>query len=90
MKALIEQNPEINTRDKFRQQIKLAFKTDDKNKERCNWVLEASKEARETLIKKERIYIGWNCCRLQDYIVATKCYKCHSFGHTAKYCKNER
>lgn len=54
MKALIEQNPEINTRDKFRQQIKLAFKTGDKNKERCNWVLEASKEARENPSSKRK------------------------------------
>lgn len=49
-----------------------------------------SKEAREILIKKERIYIGWNCCRVQDYLVATKCYKCHNFGHTAKYCRNDK
>lgn len=90
MKAIIEQNLDSNTKEMFRRQVRLAFKTGDRKKERCNWVLETSKEVREILIKKERIYIGWNCCRVQDYIVATRCYKCHSFGHTAKYCRNDK
>ena len=93
MKALIEQNLETNTKEMFRRQVRLAFKTGDRKKERLsagNWVVETSKEAREILIKKERIYIGWNCYRVQDYLVATRCYKCHNFGHTAKYCRNDK
>ena len=67
MKALIEQNLETNTKEMFRRQVRLAFKTGDRKKERLsagNWVVETSKEAREILIKKERIYIGWNCYRV--------------------------
>lgn len=69
--SLIEQNLDKN-KEKFRQQIKLAFKTGDKNENRHNWVLETSREATDILIKKERFYIGCNCCRIQDYIVATR------------------
>ena len=55
MKALIEQNLETNTKEMFRRQVRLAFKTGDRKKERLsagNWVLETSKEAREILIKR--------------------------------------
>ncbi|XP_061941117.1 uncharacterized protein LOC133667310 [Apis cerana] len=28
--------------------------------------------------------------RVQDYLMAKRCYKCHNFGHTAKYCRNDK
>lgn len=89
LRSIIAQNVDDSLKAKVRQQLKLAFKTGDKNRDRCNIVLEASKEIRDLLIKKERLYIGWSCCRIRDYVVATRCYKCQSFGHTTKYCKAE-
>ncbi|CAL7932991.1 unnamed protein product [Xylocopa violacea] len=78
LQAIIDQNFSEQEKKKYAQQTKIAFKTGNKNnKDSCNIVLETSKEAREILIKKERIYIMWQCCRVQDYIVATRCYKCH-------------
>ena len=38
---------------------RLAFKTGDRTKDCCNWVLEVSKKVRDILINKERLYIGW-------------------------------
>lgn len=88
METIAEQNLNLEEKQLFRRQSKLAFKTGDKKKESCNWVLETSKEVRNMLLKKSELYIGWTRCRLKDYIVATRCYKCQSFGHTSKYCKS--
>lgn len=90
LNAIVEQNANTQNRGTLKQQIKLAFKTGDRKKEKCNWFLEVSKEARDFLITKERLYIGWNCCRIQDYLVATQCYKCQGFGHTAKHCRSDK
>ncbi|CAL7932766.1 unnamed protein product [Xylocopa violacea] len=90
LQAIIDQNFNEQEKKKYAQQTKIAFKTGNKNnKDSCNIVLETSKEAREILIKKERIYIMWQCCRVQDYIVATRCYKCQGYGHTTKHCRSE-
>ncbi|CAL7932859.1 unnamed protein product [Xylocopa violacea] len=90
LQAIIDQNFSEQEKKKYAQQTKIAFKTGNKNnKDSCNIVLETSKEAREILIKKERIYIMWQCCRVQDYIVATRCYKCQGYGHTTKHCRSE-
>lgn len=67
----------------------IAFKSGDKSRDRCNIILEVSKDVRDLLVRKERLYIGWSCCRVRDYVAATRCYKCHGFGHTTKYCKAE-
>ncbi|CAL7932908.1 unnamed protein product [Xylocopa violacea] len=88
IQAILDQNCSEQEKKKYAQQMKIAFKTGNKNnKDSCNIVLETSKEAREILIKKERLYIMWQCCRAQDYIAATRCYKCQAYGHTTKHCR---
>ncbi|CAL7932936.1 unnamed protein product [Xylocopa violacea] len=90
IQAILDQNCSEQEKKKYAQQMKIAFKTGNKNnKDSCNIVLETSKEAREILIKKERLYIMWQCCRAQDYIAATRCYKCQAYGHTTKHCRSE-
>lgn len=89
MDDIAKQN-NFNSQEKqiLKEQTKLAFKTGDKTRNTCNWVLETSKAARDILIKRDRLYIEWTCCGLKDYIAATRCYKCQSFGHTTKFCNS--
>lgn len=88
MNAIAEQNLTAQEKTIFRTQAKLAFKTGSKTREESNWVLETSKEVRDILIQKTRLYIGWRCARVEDYVAATRCYKCQNFGHTTKYCRS--
>lgn len=91
LQAIIDQNLSPEETQKYGKQIKIAFKTGSKNnRESCNIVLEASREARELLIRREKLYIMWQCCHVRDYIAATRCYKCQAYGHTTKYCKAEK
>ena len=86
LKAIIDQNTNEEEGRKIRQQMKIAFKTGAKDKNSYNIVTDASKEVRDIIIKKYRIYIGWSCCKVQEYLAETRCFKCQGFGHTSKYC----
>ena len=90
LESIFEQNAEGVEKTLLMHDSRLAFKTGDRTKDCCNWVLEVSKKVRDILINKGRLYIGWQCCKLQDYVAATRCYKCHSFGHTTKFCRAEK
>lgn len=91
LNAILEQNLTTEEIQKYKTQVKIAFKTGSKdNKDTCNLVLEVSKEAREVIIKRERLYIMWQCCHVQDFVAATRCYKCQAFGHTTKHCRAEK
>lgn len=44
----------------------------------------------ETLIRKEKINIGWDRCRVYDAVNVQRCYKCSGFGHKASDCRNQK
>lgn len=87
-KAIVDQNSNEEEGRKIRQQAKIAFKTGAKDKNSNNVIIEVTKEVRDIIIKKDRLYVGWNCCKVQDYLAVTRCYKCQGFGHTSKYCRS--
>lgn len=87
--AIHQQNLEEVPEAKLNSELRLMFKTGQKDKDTVNWVIEAAPEIRELLKKNSRIYIGWTACYIQDYVSISRCYKCQSFGHIAKYCKAE-
>lgn len=54
-----------------------------------NWVVECSGRVRNLLRERDKIYIGWECCRVKDYVDVARCYKCQRYGHVAKVCLNK-
>ena len=51
-------------------------------------MVEVSVETRRAILNK-KIRIGWQICRTDDYIVATRCYKCSKFNHRTQDCRGE-
>lgn len=66
--------------------IKFCFKTGRKDTEEANWVVEVSPKTREKLLSG-KLFIGWNACKVRDFVALSRCYKCQGFGHIAKHCK---
>ena len=87
--AIHLQNAEGINKQKLDNEFKLIFKTGNKLKETVNWVAEVSPDLRKLLTAKGRVFVGWRACKIQDFIRLTRCYKCQSFGHVAKFCKAE-
>lgn len=88
MEAILRQN-DFNEDDAaaFKTQFRLRFRDGRPREDLVDWVAEVSPDARTRLRKRERLYIGWTACRVQDFIAVSRCFKCQLYGHIAKYCR---
>jgi len=50
--------------------------------------MEVGAETRKLLIQK-KIKLGWQICKIEDYIVANRCFKCSRFNHRFRDCRGE-
>lgn len=62
----------------------------DRTDTRENWIVECSPRIRNILRARDRVFIGWQSCRVKDYNPVFRCYHCQAFGHIAKHCKNKQ
>jgi len=65
------QNPDLNLRN-GEIVAKFSYVTKKMNR---NLVVEVGADTRKILLQRE-IKIGWQICRIEDYLVANKCFKC--------------
>lgn len=49
-------------------------------------IAEINTGTREKFLRLEKLKIGWNMCKVQDYIEILRCYKCCGYYHLAKDC----
>jgi hypothetical protein len=53
-----------------------------------NIVIEVNSGTRNILLHN-RVKLGWTLCRVDDYLVAKRCFRCSRYNHTHKECKGE-
>ena len=53
-------------------------------------VIEVSSNLRRELEALQKIKLHWTVCKVEDFIVVTRCLKCVGFGHTTKFCQNQQ
>jgi len=53
-----------------------------------NLVMEVNSEIRKKLLLN-RVKIGWTMRRVDDYLVAKRCFRCSKYNQTYKDCKGE-
>ena len=82
--TLLAQNPELGM-EKGDIAPKFRYKT---KQGPINMVTEVSSETRKKLLRK-KLKIGWLICRVEDYLVAKKCFKCSRFNHRHQDCRRE-
>lgn len=49
-------------------------------------IAEVNSRTREKFLQSEKLKIGWNICKVQDYVGILRCYKCCGYYHLAKDC----
>jgi hypothetical protein len=78
----LTQNPEFNL-NKGDMTAKFLYVTKRLTR---NLVIEVSAHKRRILIQK-KIKLSWIVCRLGDYLVANRCFKCSKFNHRQRECR---
>ena len=53
-------------------------------------VIEASPNLRRELVALRKIKLHWNMCKIEDFVVVTKCLKCLGFDHTSRFCQGQQ
>ena len=82
--TLLTQNPELGL---TKGDIVAKFDYTTKNKNR-NMVIEVEAKVRKLLLHS-KIKLGWHLCKAEDYVVATRCFKCSRYNHRHRECKGE-
>jgi hypothetical protein len=80
--TLLNQNPDLGL---MKGDIDAKFDFTTKNKNR-NLVIEVEAKVRKILLLT-KIKLGWHICKADDYIVATRCFRCSRYNHRHNECK---
>jgi hypothetical protein len=48
-------------------------------------VVEVSPNLRKELVALRKIKLHWNMCKVEDFVIVTRCLKCLSFGYTSRF-----
>jgi len=64
--------------------------TFNKNEVSRNIVIEVKPNIRKRIIENgNKLYIGYQVCRVQDYIHVIQCFHCQKYGHKVENCPNK-
>jgi hypothetical protein len=64
--------------------------TKSKSEDSRHVVIEVSPSLPRELVALRKIKLYWNLCKVEDFIVVTRCLKCLGFGHTTRFCQNQQ
>jgi hypothetical protein len=80
--TLIAQNPDLGI-EKGEIVPKFTYETKKHNR---NIVIEVNSHTRKKLIQN-KVKLGWINCSIEDYLVATRCFRCSRFNHRMRDCR---
>jgi hypothetical protein len=83
--TIVRQNPDLDIKEG---DIKAKFSYTTKRGTK-NLVLESDSETRKKLIQT-KIKLGWSICRVDDYLVPKRCYRCSKYNHNSRDCKGQQ
>ena len=81
---MIAQNPDMH----LKKETKAKFSYETKKHSR-NLVMEVGAQTRKLLLHA-KVKLGWQICKIEDYLVADRCKKCSRFNHRARDCTGEK
>jgi hypothetical protein len=53
-----------------------------------NLVMEVNAQTRKSLMQR-KIKLGWMVCKVEDYLVPNRCFKCSRYNHRQQDCRGE-
>lgn len=78
---------ELNTeKDTFKMKI---IKIVTGRNQETTMILKVDQYTHKYLVERQRMKVGWNNCRVYDYVSVVRRYKCWGYNHFAAECKSE-
>jgi hypothetical protein len=71
----------------FRSETRRVAKFGPKGKPLVGSILACTGRVRQSLLSQGAVFLGWSYCNVRDYVGATRCYRCHLYGHVQKDCR---
>lgn len=91
--AIYKQNPRVkakHTVEQFKANFRPAKKFKPrKDRKEVNWIVECSPEVRNTVMTEGKLFVDTGVVYCTDRVAPTRCFKCHSFNHVAKFCREK-
>lgn len=53
-------------------------------------IIETSAKVYDDVVQRGKLSIGWDMCKVFEYIYIARCYKCMGFNHMAKVCTKKQ
>lgn len=52
-------------------------------------IAEVDARSFEIMMMTKKLFIGWNCCKVDEHVYLKRCFKCCGFSHIEKECKRD-
>lgn len=72
--------------EEFREGVRIVGRSNKKDAELSNVILEVNTAIKSKLCEGARVYIEWGTHKIKEYRSALRCYKCLPFGHMMCDC----
>ncbi|CAK9796337.1 Uncharacterized 50 kDa protein in type I retrotransposable element R1DM [Anthophora quadrimaculata] len=70
----------------FKERSRVVNRTNKKDANVGNAIVEVSKGVRDVLMDEGRMYVKWRACKVKEYVSVLRCHKCYAFGHMMREC----
>lgn len=90
IKGILEQNEDLREAFENRQdEIKIITKVTCRNPWKQNWLFQAKPDIFKALVKKGKVNFNLELLHVEEHFGVALCFRCHRFGHVAKYCRED-
>ena len=88
--SIIEQNKQIKDEIKDENDLKFKFFMKTKSDNYQNAIIEVKPYIRKIMLLKYKLFVGFNCCKTNDFVRILQCFNCYGYGHLTRECTNEK
>ncbi|XP_035205624.1 uncharacterized protein LOC118180667 [Stegodyphus dumicola] len=68
----------------------MRFRLRERRKGYIKWIVECDSPGFAAVMRRRKIFVGWQAHRATEFIGIKRCYSCQQYGHVQTECKSKR